>query len=272
MSKFGISIIGSGNVAVRFSLALAESGYAIDYIYNRSKKNGERLAAILRESGQKTEFSSTLEPLTASKIIIIAVTDEAILEVIQNLSLSIGTEKPIVFHTSGATSLSELAPLGEKGCKYGVLYPLMTLSKSKNIVFNEVPFLLEASDDDVKELLIEMLGSLNSDYTFCDSEKRLRMHTAAVFSCNFVNYFLSVAFDIAGHSPTLLLPATIETVRKAFLVHPTVMQTGPAIREDVSTINKHLELLHKLGFSEYEELYKELSQKIAEKYNKKIDI
>jgi predicted short-subunit dehydrogenase-like oxidoreductase (DUF2520 family) len=150
----------------------------------------------------------------------------------------------------------------------GVFYPLMTLSKNKDIDIRLVPFLLESNCKNGEEILTNIVQSLKAEYNFCSSDKRLQMHTAAVFGTNFINYILSLAYDIANPNFTYLLPGAIETVRKAFLNNPNISQTGPALRRDMNTLEKHMKVLQEKGLTSHLQVYKMLSEKIMEKYNK----
>ena len=263
---YTISIIGAGNMAFRLSLALINAGHTIDWILNRTPAHGEQLVKALKSHGSSAKFTTSIDDILHSQVIIIALSDDIISETAirlnEALTASMSPSKPFVFHTSGATEIAELAPLALSGIHYGVLYPIMTLSKAKEINFCEVPFLLESADSQAKEVLVEIVSSLKCEYIFCDSTKRLRMHCAAVFSCNFTNYILSLAFEIAGDIPTFLIPATIEMVRKSFLINPDKVQTGPAIRGDVKTMEKHLKLLKEMNLPEEEEIYKIISKNI----------
>jgi len=62
-----------------------------------------------------------------------------------------------------------------------------------------------------------------------------------------------------------LLPLIKETALKAADVHPHDAQTGPARRNDISTLEEHLEMLKELP--EFRETYKLLSEQIIKKYN-----
>lgn len=269
---YSFSIIGAGNMAFRLSLSLLEVGHKIEWICDRTPKNGEKLVKALSGNGSSARFTSSLEEILASEIIIIAVSDDAIPQIVERLhsALTDAPEKhsPAIFHTSGATDIDVLSPLKNDNCEYGVLYPIMSLSKGKNINFSEVPFLLETPFEKAEKILTGIAVSLKAEYLFCDSQKRLRMHCAAVFSCNFTNYMLSLAYEVAGDKATFLIPSTIETVRKAFMVHPDKMQTGPALRGDKNTMLKHLELLRSLGMNEEEEIYKIISDRIPGRVKK----
>ena len=262
-----ISFIGAGNVAFRLSLALCEKGAEIDYIFDRSERNGKKLINALRTYGSNAQYSSSIDRLLSSDVVIIAISDDAISDMVAQIDDVITHQHfdtpPLFLHTSGSTDIKVFERLGLYGCRYGVLYPVMTLNKNKIIDFKDVPFLLEGSDNEVNSTLESIASSFNSQYTFCDSHKRLLMHIAAIYSCNFVNYILGLAFELAGKDHTLLIPTTLEGVRNAFLHTPESTLTGPAKRGDINIIRKHLEILDELQLPEHKEIYRIISENIV---------
>lgn len=263
-----ISFIGAGNVAIRMSLAMQEKGFDIGGIYSRNPEHRDRLVRALVKNGAETLPADAPEDLFGADVVILAVSDDAIPETVASLAevAERTAGKPVFVHTSGATSIDVFAPLHEKGFRCGVLYPLMTLNKAKNVDFKDVPLLIEASDSETGALLDGIASDLGSEHYFYSSEERLKMHVAAVFTCNFVNYILGLAFPIVQRDHPLLIPSTIEAVRNAFLKTPAETLTGPARRNDMETVRKHLELLEKLGMDEQVEFYKLFTKKILEKY------
>ncbi|MDP3399479.1 MAG: DUF2520 domain-containing protein [Bacteroidales bacterium] len=258
---YKISLVGCGNVAYRLSFALKSAGHSIPCVYGRDLNEANKLAYILNKPEileytpsiphkTKSEIIITtgtadFKALLGSDIIILAVSDNSIQEVSDMLFEALKGEKelPVVLHSSGATDISLLS----KWPQYGVFYPLMTLSKTKPVDFKLIPFFLEANDSRVMEELTSLCYSLKSEYKICSSEERLKVHTAAVFVSNFVNYLTGLAFDISGQNQMYLMPLAIETVRKAFLYeHPSLVQTGPAVRDDHQTMDKHIEILRNL--------------------------
>ncbi|MBQ5882639.1 MAG: DUF2520 domain-containing protein, partial [Bacteroidales bacterium] len=159
-------------------------------------------------------------------------------------------------------------PLKELGVRCGVLYPLITLNSNKNIEFKDVPLLLESMDGEIDDVLDEIATNLNSEHYFYSSKDRLKMHVAAVFTCNFVNHILSMGFSVIGRDTPLLLPLTLESVRNCFLHSPDSVLTGPARRGDMVTIEKHLGLLEELGMGEQKEIYSMFTDMIMKKFNK----
>ena len=269
--KPDIAFAGAGNVAFRFALAMQEKGYNISAVYSRTAKSRDRLIKALKANGSGTQAAESLQELRTASLVVIAVTDDAIEEVTAALAEAFSPFRdntlPAVVHTSGATPLSVLQPLAELGCSCGVLYPLMTLNRNKNVEFRDVPLLLEASSNELRSVLDRIADDLGGEHYFYSSEDRLKMHVAAVFTTNFVNYLLGLAFPIVQHDHPLLIPCTIEAVRNAYLHTPATTLTGPARRGDMDTIHKHLDLLHRMGLTEQEEIYRLFTEKILKKFH-----
>ena len=263
---YRISIIGAGNVATQFAIAFQQAGHNVVCICNRNIEKAEQLSRVVARYKGKAIFTSDYSSIPESDIIFITVSDSAIETIIN--SISSPNASTLYVHTSGATSI-DVFNTNSKITNYGVFYPLMTLSRNKNLDIRMIPFLLEANSKENEVKLSGLVSSLKAEYNICNSQKRLKMHTAAVFTTNYVNYMLTLAYDIANPDFTFLLPSAIEAVRKAFLHTPMTAQTGPALRKDMQTLNKHLQLLQDDGFEEHAQIYKMLSKCIMERYDKK---
>jgi predicted short-subunit dehydrogenase-like oxidoreductase (DUF2520 family) len=96
-----------------------------------------------------------------------------------------------------------------------------------------------------------------------NDEQRALLHVAAVFANNFTNRCFAIAEKILDEKDLpfeLLHPLMEETLAKALQDSPARMQTGPAMRGDVDTVRKHLDLL--ADNLEWQEIYRELSVNI----------
>jgi predicted short-subunit dehydrogenase-like oxidoreductase (DUF2520 family) len=93
------------------------------------------------------------------------------------------------------------------------------------------------------------------------------LHASAVFVNNFTNFMLTEGKEIAlkaGFPFEILEPLIKETISKALEKGPDSSQTGPAVRNDLNTIKKHMELL---SFSpDLRKLYGEVTQSILKHY------
>ena len=77
-------------------------------------------------------------------------------------------------------------------------------------------------------------------------DTRLKLHVAAVFVNNFTNHLYALAEDYCkkeGIDFKELFPLIEETASRLKTISPSKLQTGPAIRNDEETIQKHLVLL-----------------------------
>ncbi len=241
-----ISIIGSGNVATHLAKAFFAKGYTIAQIYSRDPAH----AAALAEQVGATAISN-LSLVGDTDLCVIAVTDEAIPGIVSGLKAG----RSLVVHTSGSTHINVLG----KFERYGVLYPLQTFTASREIAWNNLPVFIEANSGKALKELETWAACLSGQIHPADSALRLQLHIAAVFACNFTNYLLGVAADLSGDYFALLQPLVKETIDKAFsAAHPALVQTGPAARNDQTTINKQVAALPR----EIRKLYNEITKLI----------
>lgn len=242
-------MLGSGNVATHLGAALANAGHRIVQVYSRTADHARTLAEAL--DAQAISHLGDLNP--KADVFILAISDDAIASVAGQLPLHLNG---IVVHTSGSTSIDVL----QSHARYGVFYPLQTFSKGKTVDFASIPLALEAGDAPSMAQLESMARSISGVVFPCDSVQRLSLHVAAVFACNFTNHLYAVAADLLqrnGLSFDLIKPLVTETAQKVMALPPAEAQTGPAIRGDQITMEKHLEFLH--GEAELQQLYALLS-------------
>lgn len=250
-----ICIVGTGKVSLHLIKSL--SSHFNLYIVGRNEIKAKKYAGIA--SNKNIGFGTLNDIPTNFDVYIIAVSDDAI----KYVSDLLPTNK-IIVHTSGASGLDVLISKHK-----GVLYPLYTFSERDEIDFRKVPIFIEGSNNMVINILRMIAEVLSPQVYVINSEMRCKLHAAAVISCNFINYLFSISYELMEKSPmefNLLRELVDKTVEKAFSIreNPILSQTGPAVRNDVLTIRKHLELLD----NEHREVYKCLTDKIIEKINK----
>jgi len=250
-----IVILGSGNVATHFATRLHQLGHHITQIYSRTKANASALALRV-ESNPVTDLKQ-LD--TDADLYLLAVTDDALPIAVEQLSSLL---KGVVVHTSGATNIDTL----QKFQHYGVLYPLQSLSKQQMIEMQHIPLGVEADSQETDGILWEIAQAMSSQAFRCDSQQRLAFHVAAVFANNFSNILYQIAYEILEVHDLpfeLLLPIIQETAKKVKNGAPIRLQTGPAIRNDNNTINKHLNFLTEIPA--WKEIYQQLTLEIAKR-------
>ena len=247
-----VSIIGSGNVAQHLIVALQNSII-----------NGAELELIQVFARQKTTLSQLLDfnkitddwsTLAEADLYIIAVSDDAIATV----SEQIPYKNKLVVHTSGAISLEILASNNRKG----VFYPLQTFTKNKAVNFKIIPICIESQNASDYQLLQNVAQAISDSVFAINSEQRKALHLAAVFVNNFTNHLFKIGNDICIENNVpfeILKPLIQETAEKIMRLSPNEAQTGPAIRNDIETINAHLTFL---SDENQKNIYKILTQSI----------
>lgn len=248
-----IVLLGSGNVATHLGQALTGSGHRVLQVYSRTLARARILADALG-GATATDDPQSIHP--GADFYVISVTDDAIRDVAASLPAVTG----VVVHTAGSVPMDALS-----GCaaRLGVCYPVQTFSKAVPIGFSAVPIALEASDEATYARLEALAGSLSNRVFRCDSTQRLSLHVAAVFACNFVNHLYGVGGAILrqhGLDFDLLRPLILETAAKVEAHRPEDVQTGPAVRNDVKTMHRHLALL--ADHPDLAQLYTTLSDRI----------
>jgi predicted short-subunit dehydrogenase-like oxidoreductase (DUF2520 family) len=92
-------------------------------------------------------------------------------------------------HTSGSTSLDVLLNYTDKA---GVLYPLQTFSKIREVDFDCSAYVLKQQMTHYMLILSNLRLLLVTIYSV-NSQGRKILHLAAVFACNFPNYLYGIA-------------------------------------------------------------------------------
>lgn len=247
-----IAIIGSGNVATFLGKALRKANNTITQVYSPNFEHANALAGKIN-----ADAIDTIDHLRDdAQVYIIAVTDDAIAKVAEQLTL----ENRIVVHTSGAMS-KEI--LNVATANYGVLYPYQSLRLGDLIDISNMCIFFDGSNEETILVIEELAFEITSYALQVNDEERLHYHLAAVFANNFSNHLFALAEKMLqdqGLDYENLKPVILQTAQNAMMRSPAKNQTGPAFRGDEKTIEKHIELLQ---YNEtLKKIYTDLSESI----------
>jgi len=236
-----VAIVGFGNVGFHLASQISSKRHEVT-IFSRTRSE---------------DFILPLDDLDpdAFDFIILTVPDDKIKEV----SDSLESTEAIVLHTSGANPISDL----NKHVKHGVVYPLQTFSRTKEVDFDSIPIFLEGSEEGEKDIFT-FVRTFSNDVRLLTSTNRSKLHLAAVFACNFSNHMFHLSEKLLSDLDMKfqdILPLVEETFKKAIELNPSKSQTGPAMREDEETINHHIDMLKD---EHMENLYRILSESIIQ--------
>ena len=249
-----IVIIGSGNLAEALARAVSKSGLEMVQLFAR---NPERGPVVARLAG--CGWASDPEQLDrTADLYVIAVSDRAVAEVASTLPIP---ATAAVAHTAGSVPLEAIP---ERFTRRAVFYPMQTFTKGREVDFTRIPIFLETADPGMRPELEAAARQLSRQVIWADSAQRAKVHLAAVFACNFANHMYAIGEEVvrsAGLDFGVLKALVAETAAKACDARsPRDVQTGPAVRNDTPTQERHLALLE--GDPNLQEIYTQISKSI----------
>lgn len=246
--KTPIIIIGWGKAAQFFAQRF--SHLRIVAVATRSKEDTGKIKNI-RLKEIKRSFEG---------IILMCVNDDSIAEVAHELNDS----EALICHCSGSVDINVLEDLAS----FGVFYPLQSISNLEKD--EEVPLLIECENFLDNKLLFQLAAEGNFKAENVASDQRQKLHLAATFINNFGNHLLGNIQKYIRENELnqgLLTPLLSKTISQ-FLdpsVNAISYQTGPALRNDKTTIRSHEELIE--IDSHLTSLYKFFTKAIQDQHN-----
>ncbi len=251
-----VVIFGTGNVAKHlFDAFLSEKKIEVVQVYGRNQSTLDKFNVGI-------DVTSDVSNIKKADVYIMAISDDAIYDVSKKSDLQHG----LVVHTSGTVPMTSLS----NKIRRGVFYPLQTFSANRKVNFKEIPICIEAGNKADYDLLYGLASIISDKVVQVNSDQRKLLHLAAVFANNFSNHMYLQAQEICKQNSIpfeILFPLIKETAAKLQDLTPMDAQTGPAKRNDLGTIEKHLTLLENQN---HKQIYSQLSKSIQNTYGKKL--
>ena len=252
-----LGIIGGGRAAWAFGSAWTASG--------------EELAGVALRASSPSPIASRLgsrlvsesELARSSDLILIAVSDQALAKVIGQLLPLTPTHLPL-FHPSGSltSSLFQGRPMGFS------LHPLRSLPPVGEPVNMDGTLLTFEGPPAARELARTMVSKFKGRFLELEAADKPLYHAAAVLSSNDVAVLLDMAAATvrdAGVDPRVLKKSLGELAHSAidnWVGHSGASRfTGPVMRGDRATIQRHLDVLSR--WPEREVVYRLLAIELA---------
>jgi predicted short-subunit dehydrogenase-like oxidoreductase (DUF2520 family) len=240
-------IIGSGKLATALIKQIATSNSGPVYLVARNDKAAGRLL---------DEFPGIIRinysEIPDNSICHLAISDQSI----ATCAHEIKAKNCVLIHFSGATSINVLHG------NAAVVWPVHSFGNQPE-QWNDIPLVAEVSSESVKHLIEDLANVLGARLVFLPANQREQLHMLAVFVNNFSNHLFKLAHDYCQRNNldfSLLTDLILSGAQALKLNKPAQLQTGPAARNDESTIAKHIELLRQEEGMQY--LYKVLSDSI----------
>lgn len=247
-----VVIIGSGNMAQAIINACQNTDIDIVGIYS---KNREKLVEIAKQNSINY-CENTLDIPTNADLYLLCVNDDAI----ENVSNSLLVNGGLVVHFSGLKNINEI----EKQENKAVFWPIESIHENTFTNFKNTPICIEANTDENYRIIEAFADRLSNKVLNINSEQRQYFHLAATITNNFSNHLIALAkneLDHKGLDYQILKHLLSNALNNSFNFEPQNTQTGPAFRNDLNTMQKHLDLIEN---NELKALYQLMSKSIFE--------
>ena len=236
-SNCRVVLVGAGNMATALAVALVKAGNVPLAVWSRTAESAQMLADRVG-----TEWCCDIDALPQADVVIISIVDSAL----RKIAAKVAAKYPdaIILHTAGSIPMNTLHECGAK--RYGVLYPMQTVSKNNVVPLDDVTTFVEGCDEVVAQHIEQLARTISNKVVYATSEQRSYLHVAAVFACNFSNAVYNMAAELLekhGLPFEAMLPLIDEAARKVHRMSPADAQTGPARRGDENVMNAHKAML-----------------------------
>lgn len=269
-----IVLIGAGNLATHLGKALHAAGHDMVQVFSRTMQSAETLASLL-DAEPLTDIAQVRDD---ADVYIFSVKDSALVQLVAQLcrheadglgedgavnalrKAKKGEHERVFLHTAGSMPMSVFKGMAQH---YGVLYPMQTFSRQREVDFSIIPCFVEANDEFAQKQIEGLAREISGRVYQLSSEDRKYLHLSAVFACNFANHCYAISQELLeehGIPFDVMLPLINETAAKVHEMKPKDAQTGPAVRYDENVIDKQSKLLE--NHPHFKKVYDSMSKSI----------
>ena len=239
-----LAIVGAGRVGRALGRRLREAGWRIVLVAARSEASARRAVRFIGEGRAAAGIPSTL---AAASTILIAVPDDAIPSVAEQLARNAGDDlrDKIVLHTSGAMDACALDPLRGCGASVGSMHPMQTFTAVNVPPLEGKVFAIEGDEPAVR-VARRIARSLGGAPVGISKEMKPLYHAAAAFAAG-----LALALEEAGvrilmsaglkrrEAQRALVSLTRQVLEHYEKLGPQKAWTGPLARGDFAVVAAH---------------------------------
>lgn len=239
-----IGIIGVGKVGETLARLLYRQGYSIGAIHNRTYSKAQNLAKQI----ESVAVNDMLDVVKQCDLIILSVSDDVILSIAQDLAHTHWQAKGII-HVSGAASMDVLQSLRDVNAMVGSLHPAFPFSSVESSMRGLVgaTFAIESSHEVLRQWLLDAIQVFDGQAIEIPAGKKAQYHAALTIASNYMVTLYAVADGLLSefsndamanhHALDTLMSATMRNLVEQGI--PDAL-TGPLVRADMGTLQKHL--------------------------------
>lgn len=238
-----VGIVGPGRAGLGLALALARAGYPVRLHGRRAKPVPPPLALTVGPEDAPPAW------IGQAGVVVLAVRDDAIRPLAEAFARARAVRSEhVVLHLSGVQGQEALGPLVSSGAALGSLHPLQTIAEPER-----APDRLRGAWAAVEGMprAVEVAERLATDVGLrpfrLTAKQKVLYHAGAVFASNYFVVVQAVAQRLLRHAGlsdaeawAALRPLVEGTLENLAAIEPPSALTGPVVRGDAETIQRHL--------------------------------
>jgi predicted short-subunit dehydrogenase-like oxidoreductase (DUF2520 family) len=253
INKFNFFIFGTGRLAHSFVYSLQNAGFYISGVYDRNLNNAKEFAEKFNIKFYTSDLYNIVVP--KNSLIFLAISDSSLVDfsiiIKKELDLS---NKPFFIHFSAALSSDILSQIYNDSNFIGSMHIMQTFP-DKNIYSLENCYCaIETDDNDLRNLLSILAEKLSLKIKYINKRDKILYHLIGVFASNFLvanlfyTKYLAEKINISEKElMDIILPIIDTTLQNSKNNGILNSLSGPVIRNDYLTIEKHRQALQSLN-------------------------
>ncbi|WP_228764911.1 MULTISPECIES: Rossmann-like and DUF2520 domain-containing protein [Aeromicrobium] len=238
-----MGIVGAGRVGSVLASRFRAAGYPLAGVSARSEASLLRTSTLL----PGVAVLSPAEVAAASDVLVLAVPDDALIAVTEELAAS-GAVHPgqYVLHTSGRHGLDALAALTRLGARPIAFHPAMTFSGT-SVDFDGAPVFGLTAASAERPFAEQLVADLGGVPMWVAESDRALYHAALAHGANHLVTLVAQSMDLlrgaGAEDPAAVLRPLLTAALDNVLAYGDAALTGPVVRGDITTIRAHVDAL-----------------------------
>jgi len=246
-----VAIVGPGNLGAALAVSLRGAGYVIEAVIGRQLPPSlKRAKELAEEVGTRAQASFEH---SKAKIVWLTVPDRDIASTSAVLAKSLSKGRGLIaFHSSGVLNSDEMEAFRKKGVALASVHPLMTFVRGSRPSLVGVPFAIEGDRRAVRTAR-QIVRDLGGQPYQIRKKDKTAYHAWATFASPLLTALLVTAQRVARNAgisdleaKRRMIPIVLQTVANYAAFGADEAISGPIVRGDVATVEKHLQALRKV--------------------------
>lgn len=263
-----VFIMGAGVVGTALAARLVRAGVRVAGLHGRQAEPSDAASALPGVLASRGEIPPLI---SEADVVIISVRDERIREVALRLVREERLrQSQVLLHTSGVNAAGDILSAAKAHVRaVGTLHPLMSFADAGLAIegMKTVVFGIEG-DEEARRVAGKLVALMGARGVVLEARDLALYHAGAVFVSNYVVALADVGRSLlieagvpAADALPALVPLMTSVVQNLAQVGLPAALTGPVERGDVSSVQRHLDILAARA-PQTVELYKMLGREV----------